>query len=220
MTSIIITASKKSLADEKITELYNQYQITLFDRTIIDIPTTIGIEEIRLIQQKIYFKPLQGQQKAIVIYNAHTLTIEAQNAFLKTLEEPPPYTYIIMVANTTEVFLPTILSRCSIIAIEEEKESLTEKETSDIQNTFVKITENDIGQKLFYAQTIGEKQENALVWLGKAIQFSRLQLLDDEDSQNQFYYLSLLEQLQETYKIIKTTNVNPRFALENLFLGL
>ena len=67
-------------------------------------------------------KPYAGPHKIYIIPDAEKLTIPAQNALLKTLEEPPEYAVILLIADGTSAFLPTILSRCVILqtrAVEE-----------------------------------------------------------------------------------------------------
>jgi DNA polymerase-3 subunit gamma/tau len=78
----------------------------------LDAASNRGIDEIRDIREKVNFAPAQGQRKVYIIDEAHMLTDAASNAFLKTLEEPPPH--VIFVLCTTEVhkILPTIISRC------------------------------------------------------------------------------------------------------------
>ncbi len=73
----------------------------------------IGVDEIR--QQligDIAIKPFSGGHKVYIIDDAEKMTEQAQNALLKTLEEPPEYAVIILLATNTGAFLQTILSRC------------------------------------------------------------------------------------------------------------
>jgi DNA polymerase-3 subunit delta' len=76
---------------------------------------TIKIEQIRELQQSIAFKPYEARWRVILIDRAEQLTREAANALLKTLEEPPPGTMIILSAITIETLPPTVVSRCQRI---------------------------------------------------------------------------------------------------------
>lgn len=79
----------------------------------------ILVEQIREnIIEKIYMKPAVNDKKVYIINNAHLLNIQAQNALLKTLEEPPPYVVIILVCTNVQAFLPTIISRINKIHFE------------------------------------------------------------------------------------------------------
>jgi len=75
----------------------------------------IKIEQVRDIQKKIIFKPMEGRKKVVIIDQAEKLNLHAANCLLKTLEEPPDDTVLILVASTALPLLPTILSRCQSI---------------------------------------------------------------------------------------------------------
>ena len=74
--------------------------------------SSIKIEQIRELQQNIYLRPYQAKKKFYVINNIEKLTGDAANAFLKTLEEPPKDSLIILTANSVSGILATVLSRC------------------------------------------------------------------------------------------------------------
>lgn len=76
--------------------------------------SSIKIAQIRNLQSDIIIKP-HGDYKIYTILNSEKMTVEAQNALLKTLEEPPKYAIIILVANNKEALLDTIKSRCEIL---------------------------------------------------------------------------------------------------------
>lgn len=75
---------------------------------------SIKIAQIRHLQSNIVIKP-HKKYKIYIIDKAEKMTVEAQNALLKTLEEPPEYAIIILVTNNKESLLPTIRSRCEVI---------------------------------------------------------------------------------------------------------
>jgi hypothetical protein len=90
---------------------------------------TISIDTIRSIQDFVKLKTIGNQpfRRAIIIENAQTMTTEAQNAFLKLLEEPPKDTVIILTATSNQSLLPTIYSRVQKIQVKiPEKTSLIE----------------------------------------------------------------------------------------------
>ena len=80
---------------------------------------TIKIEPIRLMQTKIMEKPIISQRKVYIIQDCDTMTKEAQNCLLKTLEEPPEYITIILTASNESILLNTIKSRCTKIYFKE-----------------------------------------------------------------------------------------------------
>lgn len=77
----------------------------------------IRVDSIRELRQDISIKPFQGERKIYIIEKGDTMNPQAQNAFLKTLEEPPKHAIIIILAENLASLLPTIVSRCQIIRI-------------------------------------------------------------------------------------------------------
>ena len=76
---------------------------------------SIKIEQIRELQKKIQEKPIISSRKVYIIDNADSMTKEAQNCLLKTLEEPPEFATIILIASNENELLTTIKSRCMIL---------------------------------------------------------------------------------------------------------
>ena len=76
-----------------------------------DGKATIGVEEVRLVQDEISTAPQFGRYKVIIFENAEKLTVQAQNALLKTLEEPPPYIVMILISSNNLQILDTVKSR-------------------------------------------------------------------------------------------------------------
>lgn len=79
------------------------------------ISSEIGIGRIRELQRQLIFYPYKSSLKVAIIEEAHNLTREAANAFLKTLEEPSSQSLIILTSSARDLILPTILSRCQLV---------------------------------------------------------------------------------------------------------
>lgn len=111
---------------------------------------SIKIEQIRLMNDKIYEKPIISNKKVYIINNADNMTKEAQNCLLKTLEEPPEYAVIILIGTNENMFLNTIRSRCVKINFnkindEELKKILIKKyEYKDITQNLLKLFSGSI----------------------------------------------------------------------------
>lgn len=76
-------------------------------------PNTISVDDIRTqVNNDVAIKPYSGAYKVYIINEAEKMTVQAQNAILKTLEEPPEYVVIILLVTNVNTLLPTILSRC------------------------------------------------------------------------------------------------------------
>ena len=80
----------------------------------LDAASNNSVEHIRTLIEQVRFQPQQGTHKVFIIDEVHMLTTQAFNAFLKTLEEPPPYAIFILATTEKHKILPTILSRCQI----------------------------------------------------------------------------------------------------------
>ena len=76
-------------------------------------PASIGVEDIRgQLCGDIQIKPYSSPYKIYIVDEAEKMTVQAQNALLKTIEEPPAYGVILLLTTNADAFLPTILSRC------------------------------------------------------------------------------------------------------------
>jgi DNA polymerase-3 subunit delta' len=78
--------------------------------------TFIKIDQVRAVSRQLRFAPLEGRWRLVIVNDAHVMNLEAGNAILKMLEEPPEGTVIILTATQTTGLLPTIVSRCQQIA--------------------------------------------------------------------------------------------------------
>jgi len=78
---------------------------------------TLGIEAIRELRSGMAERPFAGRRKVYLIEDAETMTPEAANALLKTLEEPPPFVVLLLVALSDHMLLETIVSRCQMLPL-------------------------------------------------------------------------------------------------------
>lgn len=80
----------------------------------LDAASNNSVDDIRALVEQVRFTPQAGKYKVYIIDEVHMLSSSAFNAFLKTLEEPPPYAIFILATTEKHKILPTILSRCQI----------------------------------------------------------------------------------------------------------
>lgn len=80
----------------------------------LDAASNNSVDDIRTLVEQVRFAPQSGKSKVYIIDEVHMLSTSAFNAFLKTLEEPPPYAIFILATTEKHKILPTILSRCQI----------------------------------------------------------------------------------------------------------
>jgi len=132
-SSVLIYGSTPEKRKAKIAELLKKTDLeqtpnnpdVLFVTTIEE-KKSIGIEQIKQLVRYIWEKPFSHKQKTAIIENADILTIPAQNALLKVLEEPPIYAQIILCSKTEEALLPTVVSRCIKVQATGEREIILE----------------------------------------------------------------------------------------------
>ena len=91
-------------------------------------PGTIGVEDIRTqINADIGVKPYSSPRKIYIMNEGELMTVQAQNALLKTLEEPPEYAVILILTTQVEALLPTIISRCVVLNMKPVSDALVKK---------------------------------------------------------------------------------------------
>lgn len=91
-------------------------------------PSSIGVDEIReQINDTIQVRPYNGGYKIYIVNEAEKMTVQAQNALLKTIEEPPAYAVILLLTSNEDAFLPTILSRCVQLKLKPLRDSVVKE---------------------------------------------------------------------------------------------
>ncbi|MDP9751512.1 DNA polymerase III subunit delta' [Thermoanaerobacter pentosaceus] len=138
---------------------------------------SIKVDTIRYITNEINIRPYEANKKIFIIDQADKMTVSAQNAFLKTLEEPPLYGLFILIASQQQKLLPTIISRCNIVR-------------------FGKESKNTIKNYLICEQNIPEKEAEVLAHIADG-NFDQANKLTDNE------YLNFRkETIQEIEKIL------------------
>lgn len=169
----------------------------------------LGIEQIRKVKDFLSLKPYQGKHQAVVILLAENLTPEAQNAFLKTLEEPSEDAIIILGVSSEDQLLPTIISRCQIISLEN-----SSPKTSQLGEKSSKKMEKLICSSLEERFQLIEKTEDKGELLQDLIIYFRDKLIENPKTD-----LNFISDLIEAEKFAKQ-NVNIRAILEYLMLKM
>ncbi|MEP7164684.1 MAG: DNA polymerase III subunit gamma/tau [Ferruginibacter sp.] len=166
----------------------------------LDAASNNSVDDIRTLVEQVRFAPQAGKYKVYIVDEVHMLSASAFNAFLKTLEEPPPFAIFILATTEKHKILPTILSRCQIFDFKR----ITNNDTIEhLQEICVK--ENITAEKAAL-HVIAQKSEgcmrDALSILDKIVSFTsghldyantleHLNILDED------YYFKLLDQMQQ-----------------------
>ena len=207
----------------------------------------IKIDQIRELQKRIVESPVISQRKVYIINDADTATKEAQNALLKTLEEPPAFANIILIGSNESNFLSTIKSRCMILRFEdiakEQIEGYLKKEFQmlEIPKVIISAASGSIGkaiklkdkQDLYEAtdKVINQLEMLDLIDVLKSAEIiyksqeDKFEILDYmmtalfEKAKENIKYLDCLEIVQETKKRLKA-NSNYNMSIDNMMITI
>ncbi len=164
----------------------------------LDAASNNSVDDIRTLVEQVRFMPQAGKYKVYIVDEVHMLSAAAFNAFLKTLEEPPPYAIFILATTEKHKIIPTILSRCQIFDF---KRITTNDTVEHLQEI---VDKEDIKAEKSALHIIAQKSEgcmrDALSILDKIVSFTNgevnyrntlehLNILDED------YYFKLLDNL-------------------------
>lgn len=128
-------------------------------------PASIGVDDVRKqIISDMQIKPYSSRYKIYIIDEAEKLTVAAQNALLKTIEEPPAYGIVIFLTTNADIFLQTILSRCVMLDLRPISNSIVEqylKDHYDVSDYERRFATHFAQGKIGRAKTIIESTEFA-----------------------------------------------------------
>ena len=166
----------------------------------LDAASNNSVDDIRTLVEQVRFAPQAGKYKVYIIDEVHMLSTSAFNAFLKTLEEPPPYAIFILATTEKHKILPTILSRCQIFDFKRITSADTVAHLEDI------CGKEGIKAEKAALQIIAQKSEgamrDALSILDKIVSFTSGELtykntLEHLNILDADYYFQLLEAMQQ-----------------------
>ena len=164
----------------------------------LDAASNNSVDDIRTLVEQVRFAPQAGKYKVYIVDEVHMLSTSAFNAFLKTLEEPPPYAIFILATTEKHKILPTILSRCQIFDFRRINSNDTVAHLEEIvDKEHIKAEKNAL-------QLIAQKSEgcmrDALSILDKIVSFSNGELtyantLEHLNILDEAYFFKLLDYL-------------------------
>lgn len=175
--------------------------------------SSISIDQVHELQTQLPYKPVKEMYKIALIYQAHLLTLPAQQALLKTLEEPPENTQIILTTHLPNKLLPTILSRCTITRIDIDKRRQSEKLGTD--QMYTTLTTQKISDCIHLSDEWSKTRETALLQLQSLLIEIRSMTHTSQSSTllaDERAVVTCIEQLEK--------NVNVKLALDHLLFAL
>ena len=165
----------------------------------LDAASNNSVDDIRSLVEQVRFAPQAGKFKVYIIDEVHMLSSSAFNAFLKTLEEPPPYAIFILATTEKHKIIPTILSRCQIFDFKR----ITNNDTIDHLREI--CDKESISAEKAALHVIAQKSEgcmrDALSILDKIVSFSNGELtyantLEHLNILDEDYFFKLLDNMQ------------------------
>jgi DNA polymerase-3 subunit gamma/tau len=166
----------------------------------LDAASNNSVDDIRSLVEQVRFAPQAGKYKVYIVDEVHMLSTAAFNAFLKTLEEPPPFAIFILATTEKHKILPTILSRCQIFDFKRITNNDTVEHLQEI------CDKEEIEAEKAALHIIAQKSEgclrDALSILDKIVSFSNGQLnysntLEHLNILDEDYYFKFLDFMQQ-----------------------
>lgn len=164
--------------NEKIS---SPYKIVKFEK-----PGSISIDEMRSAQRNLLLTPVEGRYKVLIVQEPEKMSTEAQNCFLKTLEEPPKDSLLLLLSSEPEKLLSTMVSRCQRIRFSRIKEELIAGELirslsleKDKAFFYARLSEGSIGKALSLAEEDkAELRSRVVEFLKIVLGEDRVRLID------------------------------------------
>ncbi|OGE37510.1 hypothetical protein A3B45_01845 [Candidatus Daviesbacteria bacterium RIFCSPLOWO2_01_FULL_39_12] len=217
---VIISLSLRERVKE-IEKILLEYNLSLNHPDLLYFTgdVKIGIAEARRIKDHFAYKSFRGKIKATVLEDASQMSLEAQNALLKTLEELPTDGLFILGADSDSKLLPTVLSRCQIIKLQGtsrqgSRQAGDREQVGDYQEDIEKLLNSSIEERFAYIEKLKDREE----FLKFMVQYFHQQLTEPATHTRpglaRLEFLKELLQAEEWQK----QNVNLRAILEYLML--
>lgn len=221
-TPIILPIVAKSGGDaaEQITNITRQWssQQSIYVISVNTADEPLTIEMVRNLKQDLIYGTTAATLQVVVLQQLERASIAAQNALLKTLEEPPENTQIIITSKFPSKLLPTIVSRCLVVEHTAANVVQTQEEgaaQADAYATYLKVKKADIAEKISIAQQHKER-EVALAFCENLMQVLVVELEKKESQPN---IVVELQQLLITRDLLQK-NSSVALTMDALFFKL
>lgn len=184
----------------------------------------IGIPQVREALERLKFFPYELKTKFCIVKKAQKMNSESSNALLKSLEEPSASAIFMLLADSIESLLPTIVSRCAILRFPEAKlREWNEENREQMKNIF----QQEIFERFDYIEKISKNKNEMIAvlkdWELVMAESLRKLIADQENSGNLGKVkkvIELIEDTRESINRLEWTNANARGAGEKLVLSL
>lgn len=219
MHAHLVTGGSEEGRRMRIREILDNWQAGKFDLVEIgDGATAIGISDIREFIRRISLMPHSGNVTVGIIRSGHTLTLDAQQALLKTLEEPPAHARIIIESPQTGAFLPTVISRIVIERLPEIYEVSGETEAGHVKR-FLKLLAMSPGKRTSALEPYGKTRETAANFIKESLISFHCIMNAGETAGLPLPRRVFVRAVRAMFDAIRelSVNVTPSLVLENVF---
>lgn len=227
MHAFAIISNSQEAQQSEYEKILKKFSVSKFARVIIN-KWASSIKDIRNAQRILNLATQKDKIQALVIESIQQLSLEAQQSLLKTIEEPPANTIIIIQAQNQEQILPTILSRVQVI-YKPAYTKITQEEEKLFTSFWAKIiTTKSLSQRLTSASQLTsglDKREQLVLWLDKQIIFfrnilhKRIGQLANRNSLTPSNISTIIKILLFSKKYAQA-NVNTKLLIDHLFIHL
>ena len=187
----------------------------------------IDVVQIRQVNDFLSYKSYYGGYKSVIIVDAERMNTEAQNSFLKTLEEPKGQTMMILASSKPELLLPTIFSRCQTVRF---LNNAADEPGTQPVHEILKVISLDLAEKFQYAKKVNLDGNHFQEILGALQTYFRQMLLgkigalQNPPKSAKEYSIEKLKKIMRLIESLSfqlsTTNASPKLALEVLLMEI
>ena len=208
----------------------------------------IQIGQIQEMIEKVYLKGVNSKFKGVVIDKAHLMSVQSQNTLLKTLEEPPSKTIIILVSDYPQMIIPTISSRVfeikfSLVSEQEIKDELKNEEASvlsmgrpglavdyinnpgekekmkEIETELRSVLGSEVASRFALIKKVS-KEEKINIFLESFLKVMREKMINSMSSKDENNYKEVIKEIEEVVFLYKKTNINIELAIEKIIIKI
>jgi len=198
MQSIILLTNENKQVEEFLKKNFFPEDIIT---SLYPEKTEYRIDQIRALQKEVkYFNP---KRRVYVLYDFNHSSLEAQNAFLKLLEEPPENVNFVLVSESFYQLVPTIVSRAKVIDLKNKTKKI---DNQKIEKIISKLKDN----QLFFLE-IADREEAANLILSIIYYFA-------QQIKKEFKSYQILKESIKNLYFLQNNNLNPQITLDNLLI--
>ncbi|MBI5613649.1 hypothetical protein HY947_01885 [Candidatus Gottesmanbacteria bacterium] len=175
---------------------------------------SIGAEDIRETLSHLSLLPPGNENQCLLIPDMDILTPQASNALLKTIEEPPSRTFVLISSTNADTLLPTICSRCLIKILTHTAIPLTQEGEKECKKNLSILTSGNLKEKLTFLKKY-LKREDALLWIHTFLPYLESQMLSPHPK-NTLKQMAKLTKILLVSQDLLSRNIHPILVMDTI----